>query len=316
LDSQSNFPTLFFDEIGPYYFCEYFEQEVLEREAIRVRTLDYYLYRLRRIASSTFGEMNHNGINAFWELRFSNSGDLITPVLLKFYGFTPVHSYPNEASLFSCGSIMEKVPQSFSGYILGTGFMYRDSIRSLTQARILALRGELTREKIGASKDTVLGDPGLLVSRFLRKRQKKQFKLGIIPHFVDKKDECIRKFSLAYPRDVLVIDIQGHPLDVLKNVDKCDYIVSSSLHGLVFADSLEIPNAWVTLSDRVSGKGFKFYDYNSALGKIQEPLIMTGSETPADFIKVACLPSNPTVEALKDKLDNAFRLLRTEVLPH
>jgi len=266
------------------------------------------------MTSSAIGDLYHNRINAFWELRFSNSGDLITPLLLKRYGFTPVHSYPNEAAFFSCGSVMEKIPPDFSGFILGTGFMYRDSIRSFNKAKILALRGELTRDKISAPKDTVLGDPGLLVSRFLAKRQKKHFKLGIVPHFVDKKDERIERFCQKYKRDVLLIDIQKHPLDVLLNVDKCEYILSSSLHGLVFADSLDIPNVWISLSDRVSGKGFKFYDYNSAIGKNQEPLAVTGNETLSGFITQACAASNSAVEVLKNNLDHAFCLLRGEVL--
>ena len=276
--------------------------------------MNRYNYQLQHTAASIVGELNHNKIKAFWEIRYSNPGDLVTPMLLKRYGFTPVHSYPQEAVIFSCGSLLEKVPLDFSGFILGTGFMYRESIRSFDQARILAIRGELSRNKIGAPKDTVLGDPGLLVARFLSKRQKKRYTLGIIPHYVDKKDIRISKLREKYTREVLFIDIQSDPVEVLRNIDKCEFILSSSLHGLVFADSLGIPNIWMILSERVSGGGFKFYDYNSALGKDQKPVAISGDETLSDLIMQANAPANSTVEALTNKLDHAFCLLREEVL--
>ena len=276
--------------------------------------MNRYKYQLHHVVSSIVGDLHHNKIKAFWEIRHSNSGDWVTPMLLKRYGFTPVHSYPQETILFSCGSLLEKVPPDFSGFILGTGFMYPHSIRSFDQARILAVRGELSRNKIGAPEDTVLGDPGLLVARFLSRRQKKHYKLGVIPHYVDKKDIRIVRICEKYNREVLFIDIQRDPLEVLRNIDQCEFILSSSLHGLVFADSLGIPNVWMILSDRVSGEGFKFYDYNSALGKDQKPVFVTGDETPSDFITLACVPSISTVEALKNKLDHAFCLLREEVL--
>jgi pyruvyltransferase len=283
-------------------------------KAPQSRLMNKYRYRLQHIASSIVGDFYHNKINACWEIRNLNAGDFITPMLLRRYGFTPVHGYPQEALVFSCGSLMEKVPADFSGFILGTGFMYHDSIRSFDKARILAVRGELTRNKIGAPKDTVLGDPGLLVSRFLTIRQKKRYKLGIIPHYVDKEDKRIGRICQNYNRDVLFINIQSDPLDVVQNIDKCELILSSSLHGLVFADSLGIPNIWMVLSDQVSGKGFKFRDYNSALGKDQDPVSVAGDETLSDFMARASMPSGSTVKELKNKLDHAFCLLREEVL--
>jgi pyruvyltransferase len=235
-------------------------------------------------------------------------------MLLKRYGFTPVHSYPKDAKFFSCGSVLEKVPADFSGFILGTGFMHRGSTRLFDKARILAVRGALTRDNIGASKNTILGDPGLLVSRFLTRRQKKQYVLGVVPHYSDKKDIRILKLCEKYSRDILFIDIQHDPLRVLRNIDKCEFILSSSLHGLVFADSLGIPNIWMTLSDRVGGKGFKFYDYNSALRKDQNPINISGDEKLSDLIAQANIASISIVEDVKDNLDHAYCLLRTEVL--
>ncbi len=40
-------------------------------------------------------------------------------------------------------------------------------------------------------------------------------------------------------------------------------MVSSSLHGLVFAEAFDIPNLWIELSDKVIGNGFEFHDWFS-----------------------------------------------------
>ena len=44
-------------------------------------------------------------------------------------------------------------------------------------------------------------------------------------------------------------------------------ILSSSLHGMIFADSYDIPNAHLLLSKKVIGGDYKFKDYRSGVGR-------------------------------------------------
>ncbi len=271
-----------------------------------------FSFRLSRIGGRIVGAYRHNRVDAFWEFRYQNSGDFVTPLLLKWYGMTPVHCYPNDATFFSCGSIMEKVPEDFSGTIIGTGFMYEDSIKSLKNAHVLAVRGPLTRDKLGAPKGTALGDPGLLISRLLKKTLPKKYMVGIVPHFVDKDNEHIHRIC-DEEKGVKLIDIQKPLLKVVQDISECEYILSSALHGIIFADSLLIPNVWLVLSDRVSGKGFKFRDYNLALGKEQEPVELTGSESISGLIARAVMPRLSVVEGLKDGLDHAYHVYKNRL---
>jgi len=56
-------------------------------------------------------------------------------------------------------------------------------------------------------------------------------------------------------------------------------ILSSSLHGLIVADSYGIPNAWVRFSDNISGGSFKYLDYFASVGRdVQEPVRIESSE--------------------------------------
>jgi pyruvyltransferase len=271
-------------------------------------------YKFRHLVSSRIGDFLHNKMEAYWYITERNSGDLVTPLLLKHYGFTPVHSHPKKAMLFSCGSVMELIPENFSGFVLGTGFLCDGLGKSLRNAKILAVRGELSRNKLGAPNDTVLGDPGLLVSRLLKKRQRKHYELGVVPHIVDKNDARIRNLCEKYNKEILFIDIQQDPLKVLRQIDKCNFVLSSSLHGLVFADSLQIPNIWMIVSDRVLGRQFKFHDYNSALQKTQKPIFISGDETLSQVIAESSTISVSVLEEIMNNLNRAYRLLKMETL--
>ena len=55
----------------------------------------------------------------------------------------------------------------------------------------------------------------------------------------------------------------------LTEINKCDFICSSSLHGIIFAHSYGIPAVHVELKELESKKNFKFKDYYSVFDDIQ-----------------------------------------------
>ncbi len=241
-----------------------------------------------------------NSIRAHWYRDEYNFGDLFTPLLLRHYGYIPVYDNSSRSQLAATGSILERVPNRYSGIILGSGFISEKSQKTFPNAEILAVRGKLTRERLSPCRESVaLGDPGLLASQIVVEREKKRYVLGIVPHYMDKNNRAIVRLSEFYTEEITVIDVEQEPEVVIKRIDQCQHILSSSLHGLVVADSLSIPNAWL-LASKLRGGRFKFDDYYSSLRiSVDTPVELSGSEDIEQLISLTSAKPADQIEKLK-----------------
>lgn len=155
-------------------------------------------------------------------------------------------------------------------YVWGSGFFNDDNNNKLyrNNLKVCALRGEKTKlflEKLtGKNYDVLLADAGLLVDTLIEKSFKKKYKIGIIPHMWHKEEKSFVDFGKL--PGVHFIDIMQTPQQVAFEISECETIVSSSLHGLIFADSLHIPNMHVLGDKELKGGNFKFDDYYSSYG--------------------------------------------------
>lgn len=221
--------------------------------------------------------MNTGGVlQAYWWRGVPNFGDALAPLLLKRFvdkdvEWTPVQNTP----LITIGSILEHIPPSWSGYILGSGKLRPESKLDLSRATILALRGPLSAK--GVRGDFALGDPGLLAADLIGCQEKK-YDLGIFPHWKDKELALRFKTIIRPPSTITVINPADDPLDILKSIASCKRIVTSSLHGMIVADAFNIPRR-VELCSALAKEGgaFKFKDYSESIrtpftpGVMQEP---------------------------------------------
>lgn len=252
-----------------------------------------------------------NAVNYF-QVKFTNFGDMLIPLFLKYYGLVALPTLPEDADLFCAGSILDKVSPDFTGTILGSGLL-RDERRNFSKANVMAVRGSLTRERIDAPDSTVLGDPGILVDRLLSRRKQKRYKIGLVPHYEDKDDVRLIEIHRRFPKQTTIIDVKNEPIAVIKKIDQCEFILSSSLHGVITADSLGIPNAWIFLSDKVIGGGFKFYDYATSFGTQIEPRLIKGTESIDDLVKLTH-EVHKNVEVVKNNLEVVFLQFREQFL--
>jgi len=231
-------------------------------------------------------------IIAFWWTKTENNwGDALNPILIEnMTGKKPIIStevFNIKKNDVYCviGSILEIIPGK--NYVVwGSGFISSSSQFNVKPKEIYAVRGPRTRElilKSGIYCPEVYGDPAILYPCFYRPKIEKKYKLGIIPHYIDQNNPQLNTFkNEPY---VLIIDILSGVKKVVDDICSCEIIASSSLHGVIAADSYGVPAIWIEFSKNVKGDGFKFYDYFESVGRENEvPLIITQSTTIKEII--------------------------------
>ena len=216
-----------------------------------------------------------------------NFGDQLNVDLLeRLTGRTVSFAHKNIATHICIGSLLElllerkSLPETVDSpiSIWGTGFIAREGEHPVIKTdtteqfirpvRVCAVRGILTLDRlkkmgVDVSK-AVLGDPGLLAKLLVpQKNAKKKWRLGLVPHYVDSKKSIFQELCTRFPLSK-IIHVDQKPVDFLTDLQQCDVVISSAMHGLIAADSLGIPNMWATVSDRITGGDYKFLDYYSA----------------------------------------------------
>lgn len=196
-----------------------------------------------------------------------NFGDSVAPLLVRHLsGLEPVWQAMPDADVVSIGSVMSKVPDNWRGVVLGTGTIRADLKRDLRRATVLCLRGERTRDACLPGSNVTLGDPGILVpDLFPDVRLTPKHNVVIVPHYID------RAMAGRHPK-ALRIDILSDHRTVLTGIASARMIVTSSLHALIAADALGIPQVFEPHPDVIGGL-WKFQDYASAFGLELRPYV-------------------------------------------
>ena len=210
-------------------------------------------------------------MNLYWWNK-NNFGDWLGPYIFEYFNIKYKYSQLIYADIIIVGSILHWSINSYKFLfrrkklvVLGSGCMFpfkfsllnRINLRTLD---IKLLRGPLSLNIFNGriSNNIPYGDPGLLVGLFFQQTTKKKYSYGLIPHY-SQYDEFSK---VLLPLDWVLIDPRTTDcLKVLEDISECDVIISQSLHGLIVADSLCIPNIWLCHDKLHDGGNFKFYDY-------------------------------------------------------
>lgn len=191
-----------------------------------------------------------------------NFGDQLTPLLLAHFGIPFEWAPGKDADLVMVGSVLSAVPNRWRGTVLGTGFIQAGMARDLRRARIISVRGDWTRRAAHLPRHTPLGELGVLAP-LLTDAVGPPTAALVIPHYVD------HLLANRHPEAALM-PITSDPLALIAAVRATGIVYTSSLHGLVLADSLGIPHIWEP-HEEVRGGRFKFADYASALDESIRP---------------------------------------------
>ncbi len=195
-----------------------------------------------------------------------------------------------------------------SGFIYGnpekdTGIFYK-------HIHIHALRGKRTLERmeklLDKKLDVAIGDGGLLAQKWIGCFPEKEYEVGIIPHYKEQDHLMVKKLLNNYDNATL-IDLTDNPKSIVEKIGKCNHVISSSLHGMVVADSFHIPNMHITLTNNMYGDNNKYIDYLSAFDVEHSPFDCSGGDMPTlKDVKNNYKVDSEIVEQKKEQLFSSF----------
>lgn len=204
-----------------------------------------------------------------------NFGDELTPLLInRIFNLPTQWAEPSQCDLIGAGSIIEAAGELSKGHrirVWGSGFIKDGEPNQWDNLEFFAVRGTSTRRRVG-SGDIALGDPGILSSLAFPEinSKTKRHKIGLVAHYADADSPLVREIEET-PGAIIINPLW--PVErVFRTIASCDIILSSSLHGLIVADSFSVPNYWTPLSNKLTGGNYKFNDYYSAFGGTANPL--------------------------------------------
>jgi pyruvyltransferase len=233
---------------------------------------------LRRL---TF-ETAYSGHLPLYYCESPNWGDALSPVLCSMLSGKPVKKmlWQHQHRNLAIGSILGN--SSRWAEVWGSGFMWADEKLAEAPQAVHAVRGPRSRAKLlemGMECPEVYGDPALIFPGFFNPQVAKRYEVGIIPHYIDKDNPWLDRYR--HDTQVRIIDVECGIEEFVREVKSCELILSSSLHGLICADSYGVPCLWVELSDKVWGGSFKFIDYFESVGR--------GAPTPIRLVETTTL---------------------------
>lgn len=209
----------------------------------------------------------------------NNIGDDINYFLVRELSGKKVINYRNIIhkrlrikNILCIGSIVDWMTNEQS-IIWGSGVLYGYENRmKKSPQKVCAVRGPLTREYLlnhGIDCPEIYGDPALLLPLIYKSNSPKKYKIGIIPHFYDYNLVKLKNVLSSKLINYTIIDISWYEnwKKVIDEINECEIIASSSLHGLIISDAYRIPNVWIQLSDNMKGGNFKFFDYLESVGR-------------------------------------------------
>lgn len=209
------------------------------------------------------------------KLSHSNWGDDINYLFLNkltskqitMYSYSLLSQRLKKTNYLCIGSTINWLTNSES-VIWGAGIISEEIELPYIPKKVCAVRGPLSREyllKRGVDCPPIYGDPALLCYYYYRPQIEKKYKIGIIPHYSELKNQMVHKLSME--EGIQIIDIRNYQswTSFIDEIVSCECIASSSLHGLIMSEAYSVPNVWIEFSNLLGGHT-KFHDFFLSIG--------------------------------------------------
>lgn len=235
-----------------------------------------------------------------------NVGDAITYDLARHF-FTrnitvvPVTPCPYD-NLLLVGSGIHKADEHT--HICGSGLIMAHgegqfALKAKPKA-VHAVRGPLTRKYLheaGIEAPEIYGDPAVLMGDLYPLDDAPKRHYGLVAHYADAAHPAVAAMAA---QGVHLIDVRLPPAKFIRELQACEVLMSSSLHGIILSHVYGRKCSWVRLGDGLIGGDFKFRDYHLSLGMTPQDIPctrLTPQSRPEEIAKNASCPSLAGLQA-------------------
>ena len=210
-----------------------------------------------------------------------NFGDFVTPWLASYFTNRPILNVRNipssEGAILGVGSIVQAFGENHKKIkVWGSGIISADNhlatatkLKKTRLDHVYACRGELTKKFFNDydfSHSNILGDPALLFGKLYepKKNKIKKYKYAIIPHYIH-----FKIFEEMKIKDCIIVDVRNELTSVIDQIANSEKVISTSMHGLIIAQSYNIPwlHLYINNGRLLMGEEFKFEDFFSILNR-------------------------------------------------
>jgi tetratricopeptide (TPR) repeat protein len=246
-----------------------------------------------------------------WPRQPAHFGFWLTGPILARHGlgaeWTPAH----RAELTGCGGVLDAIPDVSRTLVLGSGFHHAHAIARFENLSVLAVRGRLSAEKIGAPHDVLLADLTLLAPDTLATpAQRPGLRLGIV---ADRPDD-IRLDSLRnrHAQEIVVIPARTRDAAaVVAQIAACTAVWSDSAAGIAAAWACGVPAAFFSLGQSDDDTRFALQDFLSAFPIGLPVHEFAPDPSPAELTE-RCIPPPAAVAEKQQQLRSILARLRAE----
>lgn len=290
-------------------------------------------------SSPDYNLRNKKDLDLYYFSKEKNFGDALSPYLIeKITGKSP--TLVNEAAdgkLVAIGSLINYEILHSRSVVWGSGTLRSSSLNDyprlfpLTQSipayidrlvnrraigvDVRAIRGPKTRDlllRCGIDAPEVYGDPAILLPNYYQPRDdvEKKAPIGLIVHFTQ--EDCFQNVDCS-ALGIRPISIRrksnAEIEEFIDEVNSCERVYSSSLHGLIVAQAYGIPAQWIQVQDAPihSDQNHKFLDYFLGIEiEPQEPIIISANNSSLEKMCASKVEGIKIREDILEKLLAAF----------
>ena len=244
----------------------------------------------------------------------------IIPILTgkKVFNYSSMYRWilASDENNYTCiGSLIDMFSDTKT-IVWGSGILRGNEPLKDIPEKVLAVRGPKSRKYLidkGISCPEIYGDPALLLPLIYKPSIQKKYKLGVIPNLADVRNPLVDRLIKIGKGSVKFINMTDYDdwKSVIEDICCCEAIVSSSLHGLIIADTYGIPNARVKFSDNVTGGDFKYDDYFESVSRAKKTPLLVTFETEICELLALCSDWKPISFNSKPLLNSCpFEILK------